>query len=139
MMEYAGFWRRLAAAIVDAVLVVTAGFGIGLALGITEGLTGIHGTGLGEGLEDFAGLLLGWLYAAGMESSPRQATLGKLALGLRVTDLEGDPVGFWRATGRHFGKILSAVLLCFGFAMVAFTERKQGLHDILSGCLVLRR
>lgn len=79
-----------------------------------------------------------WLYYALMESSARQATLGKMALGIIVTDIEGRRIGFGKATGRHFAKILSALILGIGFLMVAFTQRKQGLHDILAGTLVIR-
>jgi uncharacterized RDD family membrane protein YckC len=79
-----------------------------------------------------------WLYFARQESSPRMATIGKRALGLQVVDLNGQRVTFKRATGRFFGKILSSPL-CFGFIMAAFTEKKQALHDILAGCLVIKK
>ena len=82
--------------------------------------------------------LLTWLYYAIMESSSKQATVGKMALGIVVTDLNGKRVSFGRATGRHFGKILSGLILGFGFIMAAFTEKGQALHDIIAGCLVLR-
>lgn len=73
-----------------------------------------------------------------MESSAKQATLGKMALGIVVTDLEGARIGFGRATGRYFAKILSGLILGIGFLMAAFTERKQGLHDIIAGTLVVK-
>lgn len=82
-------------------------------------------------------LILGWLYYALMESSSRQATLGKMALGIIVTDTEGQRVSFAKATGRHFGKIVSGIILYIGFIMIAFTEKKQGLHDIMANCLVV--
>ena len=66
------------------------------------------------------------------------ATIGKRVLGLQVVDLSGQRVTFKRATGRFFGKILSSPL-CFGFIMAAFTEKKQALHDILAGCLVIKK
>ncbi|MGB6469852.1 MAG: RDD family protein, partial [Candidatus Acidiferrales bacterium] len=68
-----------------------------------------------------------------------QGTLGKRALGLLVTDLEGRRVSFGRASGRYFGKIVSALILMIGFIMAGFTEKKQALHDMLAGCLVLRK
>lgn len=74
-----------------------------------------------------------------MESSAWQATLGKKILGLKVTDLAGNRISFARASGRFFGKILSGMILGIGFLMAGFTERKQALHDILAGCLVLRQ
>jgi len=79
-----------------------------------------------------------WLYFAIMESCPLQATVGKLAIGLIVTDVNGARIGFLRATGRYFGKILSGLILFIGFIMVAFTERKQGLHDLMAGTLVYK-
>ena len=62
----------------------------------------------------------------------------KKALGLSVTDLSGNRIGFGRATGRYFAKILSGLILLIGFIMVAFTQRKQGLHDMLAGTLVYK-
>ena len=75
-----------------------------------------------------------WLYWASMESSPWQATLGKKALGIEVTDFAGRRISFARASGRYFGKIIF-----IGFILAGFTERKQALHDMIAGCLVVRR
>jgi uncharacterized RDD family membrane protein YckC len=69
--------------------------------------------------------IVSWLYYALMESSAKQATVGKMALGILVTDLEGSRIGFGRATGRYFAKILPALILGIGFLMAAFTQRKQ--------------
>lgn len=74
-----------------------------------------------------------------MENSATQGTLGKLALGIKVTDLNGRRIGFGRATGRHFGKFISTLTLLIGYIMVAFTQKKQGLHDMMAGCLVVNR
>ena len=82
--------------------------------------------------------MLSWVYYAGLESSSMRATLGKKALGLQVTDLTGQQISFARATGRYFGKLLSALTLGLGYLMAAFTERKQTLHDIVASCLVTR-
>ena len=84
-------------------------------------------------------LMLSWIYYASLESSSWQATLGKKLLGLKVTDLAGNRITFARASGRFFGKILSGMILGIGFLMAGFTARKQALHDILAGCLVLRQ
>ena len=81
--------------------------------------------------------ILGWLYYALMESSAKQATLGKMALGIMVTDGQGRRVSFARATGRYFAKIISNIILYIGYIMIAFTVRKQGLHDIIADCLVV--
>jgi hypothetical protein len=72
-----------------------------------------------------------------MESSTKQGTLGKMALGIKVTDLNGNRIDFSKASGRYFGKIISSIILCIGYIMVAFTQKKQGLHDIMAGCLVV--
>jgi uncharacterized RDD family membrane protein YckC len=82
--------------------------------------------------------LVDWLYFAKLESSARQATIGKRALGIAVTDLAGRRISFGRATGRYFAKFLSSVA-AIGFLMAGFTARKQALHDMIAGCLVVRR
>ena len=87
----------------------------------------------------WASLLFVWLYYALMESSPLQATLGKICMSYRVTDLKGARISFLRATGRHFAVAVS-VLPCFlGLALVLITPRKQALHDIIAGCIHVHR
>ncbi len=83
-------------------------------------------------------LLIGWLYFALCESCSWQATLGKKILGLRVTTLDGDRVSFLRVSGRHFGKIISFMICFMGYTMAGFTPKKQALHDMIAGCLVVR-
>jgi uncharacterized RDD family membrane protein YckC len=85
------------------------------------------------------GHLVGWLYYAFMESSANQATVGKMAVGLKVTDLNGKRISFGRATGRYFGRLLSGFILGIGFLMIAFSAKKQGLHDTLAGTLVVKK
>jgi len=80
-----------------------------------------------------------WLYYALMESSSRQGTLGKMALRIIVTDLDGKRISFGKASGRYFGKIISGIILYIGFIMIAFTEKKQGLHDMLASTLVVMK
>lgn len=129
---YAGFWLRVGALLIDFILIFVVSFFATLVL---AGLIGFEGA---QVLVNLGGILGGWLYFVVMESSSRQATFGKQALGLKVTDLEGNRISFGKATGRHFGKILSAIILYIGFVMAGLTEKKQGLHDILAGCLVVR-
>jgi len=81
---------------------------------------------------------VGWLYFALMESSSRQATLGKMVIQARVTDEDGERISFRQATLRYFAKAISALILCIGFIMIAFTERSQGLHDKIAHTLVVR-
>lgn len=82
--------------------------------------------------------MIGWLYFALMESSERGATLGKMALGLRVVTSDGQRLSFLNATGRYFAKIISAIILFIGFIMIGFTDRKRGLHDMIAGTLVIK-
>lgn len=80
-----------------------------------------------------------WLYFAIQECRPAQATIGKRAMGLIVCDLEGRQVTFGRASGRHIGKYVSQMTLCFGYLMAGFTAKKQTLHDMIAGCVVLKK
>ncbi len=80
-----------------------------------------------------------WLYQALLESGRKQATVGKMAVGLKVTDLRGARISFGRATGRHFAQYLSAMILMIGFFMVGWTRYKQGLHDMIAGTLVYKK
>jgi Tfp pilus assembly major pilin PilA/uncharacterized membrane protein YeaQ/YmgE (transglycosylase-associated protein family) len=109
---------------------------MGVVLGMLIALGG--GGGL-ELVSNLLGFVIGWLYFALMESSAGQGTIGKRVVGIVVTDLNGDRIGFGRATGRYFGKILSSIILLIGYLMAAFTQRKQGLHDMLASTLVLNR
>lgn len=79
-----------------------------------------------------------WLYEAWLTSSSWQGTIGKRVLRLKVVDEAGNRIGFGRATGRFFAKILSSMFFCIGFIMIGFTERKRGLHDMLAGTVVMK-
>ena len=137
---YAGFWKRFAAFILDYIIVVVLAALAGGAIGVMYGVgAGAPSDEAASGLGALAGLLVWWLYYALMESSGKQATLGKMALGIRVVDREGNAVSFGRATGRNLGKFLSGMLMAIGYLMAGFTARKQALHDILAGCLVVNR
>jgi uncharacterized RDD family membrane protein YckC len=150
-VRYAGFWRRFVAHLIDNIVVGIAAFVIfipGLALlgvGIGAGIMEESESAMGLILAAIAAYLVAimlivvgsWLYYALMESSSKQATLGKLALGIVVTDLSGNRISFGRATGRYFGKIVSGMIMCIGYIMAGFTEKKQALHDIMASCLVV--
>jgi len=79
-----------------------------------------------------------WLYEALLTSSSWQGTIGKRVLRLKVVDEAGNRIGFGRATGRFFAKILSSMFFCIGFIIIGFTERKTGLHDMLAGTKVMK-
>lgn len=139
-MNYANVGKRFLAFFIDGVIVyilnILVGIAIGLAIG---GAAGEEGAGTAAGLAGAAGLIINWLYSAFQESSPKQATIGKQAMGLVVTDMNGERVSFAKATIRHFAKILSALILLIGYIMAFFTEKKQGLHDMIAGTLVLQK
>jgi hypothetical protein len=78
-----------------------------------------------------------WLYAALFESSAMQATPGKKAIGLKVTDLQGNRISFGRATGRYFAEWITGMTLFVGYVMVAFTQKRQSLHDMIAGTVVV--
>ncbi len=80
-----------------------------------------------------------WLYYAVMESSNMQGTFGKMAMGLKVTTLSGKKLNFGQATARYFLKWLSNMTLGIGYLMPLFTEKRQTLHDLLSGSLVVEK
>lgn len=124
-VRYAGFWIRFAAWVLDniAVWVVMKVLNMALSAFISVALS----------------FCIGWLYYALMESSEMQATVGKMVLGLYVTDMGGRRISFGKATARFFGKLVSTFILGIGYLLVGFTERKQALHDLIAGCLVMRR
>ena len=156
-VAYAGFWLRFVAYIIDSIIVGVAFMALfipfAMVTGLAAVLSGIHpgqnpkeiGALLGPtfflGIFSLAALafLGGWIYHAKMESSSWQATLGKKALNLRVTDMNGNRVTFNRATGRHFAKLITGLIpLGVGFILAGLTEKRQALHDMLASCLVLR-
>jgi uncharacterized RDD family membrane protein YckC len=152
---YAGFWLRFLAYLIESVLagivfgvfalIVVAIVGIGYFRTMFEAMSGEDATFPAAFvslilLASAASVLLTWLYYAWMESSEYQGTLGKMALGLIVTDLQGRRITFARASGRFFAKIITGLIpLGIGYIMAGFTEKKQALHDMIAGCLVLRK
>lgn len=144
-VQFASFWLRFCAAIVDAIITGIFTFLIGEGAGfILEEVMRAQGTSprgvmLGVAvLNQVLSIVSTWLYEALMTSSRTQATLGKMAVGIRVTDMAGGRISFGRATGRHFAKIISAIILGIGYIMAAFTDKRQALHDMMASTLVVR-
>ena len=145
---YGGFWVRFVAVLIDAVVLSAALIPARIVFAGIFGLGAFHGRLDRGDLRELLFVVLpamqllfvgaSWLYEALLLSSPWQATLGKKALGLKVTDEFGSRITFLRATGRHFAKYLSVMTLCIGFMMAGFTERKRALHDIIAGTLVMK-
>lgn len=121
LLQYAGFWWRFLAWMLDNLILSTL-----FVVFLSAGDPGV------------ACVVISWLYSALMESSRWQATLGKKACGLLVVDEETNSLTFARASGRHFAKYISMLTMGVGFVMAAFTARKQTLHDLIAGTLVIR-
>lgn len=158
-VQYAGFWWRFLAYIIDDIILSFVSFILMIPLWAFLGFSIFSVTQWNEfntyddelawtllgpifGLAFFSSILaivVNWLYYAILESSKHQATLGKMALGIKVTDLDGNRINFARATGRYFGKIISGMILMIGYIMAGLTEKKQALHDMLASCLVIKK
>ncbi len=155
-VAYAGFWLRVLAYCIDAIVLgifaIPILIGSAMALGIGGMIENIpHNqdpfmNGMPPAFALFLMLCVGlgifgtWLYFALLESSEWQGTAGKKVLGLIVTDMNGQRVTFLRATGRHFAKLVTGLIpFGIGYIMAGFTEKRQALHDMIASCLVLRR
>jgi uncharacterized RDD family membrane protein YckC len=153
---YAGFWLRFVASLIDglilgipfwlvAIVLFTAFGGFGVMMrqhpadprAVAAFIGPIFGMFF---LGMLAFVIVEWLYFAGMESSERQATFGKSAMSVRVTDYQGQRLTFGHASGRFFAKMISGLIpLGIGYIMAGFTEKKQALHDLIAATLVVRK
>jgi uncharacterized RDD family membrane protein YckC len=133
-VEYAGFWLRLAAYIIDGIVLYLPNylllklFNVGNLFDINAGF---------EPLSMVVSFAV-YLYFPIMESSKWQATLGKRLVDIKVTDLQGDRISFVKALVKYIGTYISFITLCIGFMMAGFTEKKQALHDMIAGTLVVK-
>jgi uncharacterized RDD family membrane protein YckC len=139
-VEYAGFMARFAAAVVDGLIVFAIVIGLMTVFVCWIGPDTAQANGLIlRAFYDVVFIIISWIYCAMLESGPKQSTIGKRLLGMKVTDLDGKQISFARASARHFGKILSQLILFMGYVMMLFSPNGQCLHDSLSGCLVMRK
>jgi uncharacterized RDD family membrane protein YckC len=165
-LEHAGFWKRVLASLIDFAILAAIGFALGLVFGYNP-ITEFQET-FRKAMENpsgpppqpvgppaalsFISIVGGWLYKALLESSKMQGTLGKLAVGIVVTDLEGKRIDFGKATLRYalpwVANLIalvpalalpSSLLVIIDSLVVAFTPKKQALHDMIAGCLVVHR
>ncbi len=137
-MIFAGFWRRLAACFFDLLVInVFAVFSMLVLFFLISRIIRMQ-LEIISVLVVWIWLFYYFLYFTVMESSPRQATLGKIIMGLKVMDMHGNKITFLKALGRNAGKILSTASLFIGFLTAAFSRKKQALHDIISGCVVVK-
>ena len=139
---YATFGQRLGAYLLDSLILI-------IPTELISKLSGNHNMFLdmlhrnpissASILTQLVTTLVIWIYFAGMESSISQATIGKQALSLKVTDLNGERISFANASGRYFAKFLSTIIILIGFFMVLWDDKRQGLHDKMAGTLVVNR
>lgn len=155
--NYAGFWLRFVAIVIDAIIlgVVQAfiivpvlaaiGFGVASSVETMDMSDPDQAAGMIGGLMALMGgywlvsIVLQVLYFTLMESSKTQATVGKLALGLKVTDTNGNKLDFTKALVRNLCRIISNFTLLIGYIIAGFTEKKQALHDLIAGTLVVKK
>jgi len=129
---FAAFWRRIAAILIDWLILASAG----AVLGILVVLLSTDTANLYE--MGPVGAAISWAYFALFESSPAQATPGKMVAGIKVTEVGGGAISFKRASVRYWCKSLSTLILGVGWVLAAFTPRRQALHDMLAGTVVVR-
>lgn len=141
---YAGFWKRVAAYLIDYFITSLIGGMVGAIIGML--MAAVFSLGSSPDSGDFiaiqlvsglVGFAISVTYFAWFHSSALQASPGKLAVGIKVVRGDGEPISFLRGVGRCFAMILSGLILCIGYLMAAFTERKQGLHDLICDTLVV--
>jgi len=156
--NYAGFWLRFVAVIIDGIIIGAVQFvaimpvlgimGIGMADDIqnldsasdpSEAMALMAPIMAMAGLAQVVFFVIQTLYFAFMESSNYQATIGKMVLGLKVSDTAGNKLDFTKALIRNLCKIISSTILLIGYLMAAFTEKKQALHDMIANTLVVRK
>ena len=141
--EYAGFWQRFVAALIDGLIMYVVQMIVFSVFGVS--MMKADPNLLADGLP--ASLVIAYVislglqvaYYAYLESSEKQATFGKQAMGLVVTDMNGGRITMLNAAGRFFSKIISGVILFIGYLMQPFTEKKQALHDMIAGTLVYKK
>ena len=115
--KYAGFWSRLAAGIIDLIILIVVGFILSFIFGP---------------LIIILDIIISWLYFVVLQSSVKRSTFGMRACGIKIHDEQFGRLSFWRLTGRYLATWISAIFIFIGFFMIGFHPRKQGLHDIIA-------
>jgi len=124
IIVYGSFGERFAAALLDGFILIIPTYALQAIFGEISG--------------SVVSILVNWLYSALLESGENQATIGKRALGLKVTDMNGHRISFANASGRFFGKYISAFIIFIGYLMMLWDDKKQTLHDKMAGTLVVK-
>jgi uncharacterized RDD family membrane protein YckC len=131
---YVGFWRRFGAFFIDWIAVSI----LSSVIGIVVVVLGIAFPWLlSETILNLFSVLVAFLYYASFESSIYQATIGKRAVGIKVTDLKGNRISFKKAFFRVFIKSITGLMLGIGYLAIPFSKKKQGLYDMAAGTVVV--
>jgi uncharacterized RDD family membrane protein YckC len=136
-VTYAGFWRRFVGLLIDVVITY-------FPIATVRVLLGLPASGTFDPLQPAAWwaalfeVMIDWLYAAFLISSPWRATLGQAVMDLHVTDLDGNRITFGHASLRYVAQILNLFTLGFGLIFQVFSPRRQALHDLVSSTVVVR-
>lgn len=141
-IAYAGFLPRVGASLLDGIFMLivqfVVQFGLVFVFGVLSG-GNEAAVGVGSLLGTVAGFGLSVLYFIGYETSAKQGTWGKQIVGIKVTDMQGRRITVGRAFGRFFAKIITNLTCGIGYLLPLFTDRKQTLHDLICGCLALKK
>jgi uncharacterized RDD family membrane protein YckC len=132
--NYAGFWIRFLAYFIDSILMGIVNIVI---LYAVVGIDTLADPEEGALMSNALTILIPLLYFTLMQSSSKQATLGKMAVGIKVVNADGETISFLQAIGRYLSKIPSALILLGGFIWAGFDSKKQALHDKMAGTYVL--
>jgi len=152
--DYAGFWQRFGAWVIDLIILMIPSMIVMYASGGMEAYKHLlermqSGADMAVALRDYAqategaslvSLAITYLYYMFFEASKWQATPGKLALRLRVTDAQGRRISLGRSAVRNIVRLSAAIfglipVVCY--LAIVWTQRKQGLHDLWAGTYVL--
>ncbi len=135
---YAGFWKRYAAYFIDYILLTVVTLPLSMIINVMGASSGNEGVQVALTLVVMLlSLVISIGYYAGFHASRGGATLGKMAVGIKVVRGNGERISFLRAFCRYLATIVSSLILMIGFIMAAFTERKQALHDMMCDTLVV--
>lgn len=134
--QYAGFWRRLLAQIIDAIILGVLGYLLfGSAVTNVTGADGLYSVNVSftnwQTLIPVLYTILFWIW--------KGATPGKMVLGMKIINVDGSDLTWGRAIGRYFAYFVSAIVIFIGFIWIGFDSKKQGWHDKLAGTYVVMK
>lgn len=134
--EFIGFWKRVVAYIIDVVIVMVVAFVVSIILRMVMTFSSEEAVGQ---MAMSVYTIVFFSYFILLESSAKQATVGKGLLGMKVINRDGERLSILNAAGRNIARILSGLIFAIGYLMVLFTKKRQALHDILAKTYVVAK